>query len=644
MKLDFHYFTMKFIASRVGFSEQEAQLIASTCQFINDNHQRAALYLPKEQVSKSIIERGLCEDDPSKGPDMCKIPLLLSALEPDNVVESLKEESSQLDILIPFYYFPDQATDKDDPFFDKTQYRVTPIETLQSNEDFTAMFQHAKEQYANSNSNDSAEARQALRRLGVLLHIASDSFAYVPFNGYMSDVNQWTIEEVLDTRTFTNITDQYDSQKYATYPNVGKYRTNGVSEDYNRQFLLTVEKQPRSFIRINNDYFVKAAWTVYSFLSYFRGMTPSEQEWRDNIHALLKDCWNTDSYQYDKLKQHWSKLTSLSYDYDEDAVRQSIVDIDSSLKPDQQGYFDFLLMLQDVKDAVKEKLEEDDVMLTTEDWGTADMTCDISEPNFNGDTYDLTLTAGFPNKVSTLVVLVSIMDTNKQEQIMSDTFTYKNIKSVYEKITLKIPSNDQNLLAKIDFAWRDETKMKKSFNKEYTVIGNAAIISQLTMIEPHSKTNRPSIQIVNGSTSVSADYNYPMNAMYISQEGIAQLDLYAPIDLQLKLADGFKLLDYDNLSISLKPSNSQVIKYCNNSKFISLKTDKDTGIIHIQATEEWKNRIQVKDYSSSIARLKLQIRVTLEVSSLEEDGYRSIVVDTLSDGSLITDLEYMWNQ
>ncbi|MDR9857198.1 hypothetical protein RJP21_26730 [Paenibacillus sp. VCA1] len=637
MKLDFHYFTVKTIASRLGFREQEAQLIATACQFINDNHQDAVQYLSKDKVSEAIIKRGLCQDDPSRGAQMYRIPLLLTAFEKDKIPEAIKSKKNQKDILIPFYYYPDSVVE------DEPDYRVTPIQTLQSNKPFSLLFQRAKDRYR-SNSDDEVlapAAIQALRRLGILLHIASDSFAYVPFNGYLSDVNLWTISEVKDTRTFKNITDRYEPQKYAAYPKVGKYRTGEVCDDYNVQFILTVDKSPVSYTRINNDCFAKAARAVYGFLSYFRGKEPSEQEWRDNILPTLIKGWNTDDHSYEDLKQHWSSLTGLNYDYDEDAVRQSIIDFDINLKPDQQGYFDFLLMIQDVRDAVMGKLEKEGHMLNAEERSTDPVACEVSDPDFCGDRYELTITASMPTKLASLGMLVSIFDADTLEQIASFPYTYKNIKTIMEKVSLNIPEQNQNLLAQIDFTWRDDkSSKKKQFKKEYSITGNAAIIEKQQLEEPRSKTGRPVIQIVNGSESESVDYNYPLNAMYISQEGNAQLDLYAPIDLQWKLADGFNMLDYEDLSISMTLPSGQTFKYCNNSKFISLKTDQATGIIHLKAIEEWKNRISVKEFSASIARMKLEISVTLEVSSEKESGYRNIVVDSGNDDISI---EYLWN-
>jgi len=641
MKLNFHYFTIKFIASRAGYSEQEAQLIATACQFINDNREPAALHLTKDQLSEAIKKRHLYEDDPSKGPNACKIPLLLTALSEDNLIEALKSEENQEERLIPFYYFPDSATDKKSPTFVKANYRVFPIETLQSNYKFSELFEQAKKLYSAANRQNAA-ARQALRRLGVLLHIASDSIFYEPFNGYMSNVNRWKIAEVKDTRTFKTITEQYEPQKYADYPNVGKYRTSRVTEDYNRQFILTREQV--SYTRINNDTYVRAAKSVYSFLANFLGKDPSEQEWRDNIYPYLVKCWNTDSYQYEELVKQWSQLTNVSYDYDEDVVRLMIMDIDTSLNPEEQGYFDFLLMLQDVKDTVHNLLKKGENDMLTSDEQTIDsVKCSISDPIFKGDSYELALAAKFPTKLSSMVMQVSIMDSDTQEQIKSDLYSYKNINAINEKLMLAIPTDKQNLLAIMEFSYGDDTTKNKAYQKEYSIIGNAAIIMKQELLEPKSHANRPAIQIVNGSESHSADYHFPLNAMYISQEGVAQLDLFTPIHLQVKLEEGFKLSDYEQLAISLTLPNGHAFKYCNNSKFITLNMDEETSIIHIAAHEEWKNRIPVRSFSASIAKLKLGISVILEVSSDSENGYRNIVVDTRTDDSLVTDIELLWN-
>lgn len=631
MKLNFHYFTIKFIASRSGYSEQDAQLIAATCQFINDNHQSSALYLAEDLVSEAIKKRGLCQEDG----DQYKIPLLLSALEDLNNFDALNNKKNQEQILIPFYYFSDTVVD------DETDYRVSPIKSLQSSESFNRLFLHAQDKYRSKSASDSPDAVQALRRLGVLLHIASDTFSYVPFNGYKSDVNKWTIKEVKDTRTFATITDRYEPQKYAAYPNVGKFRTGGLSDDYNVQFILTLDKTAKSYTRINNDSYAHAARAVYGFLSNFRGAEPSDQDWNNNLLPMLIQCWNTDAQKYDDLKQHWTSKTGLTYEYNADTVRSAIKSWDADLKPDQQGYFDFLLMLQDVKDAVIPIEEEAQPMLTAGESSLAAITCDFSEPIFNGDYYELSFSASLPTKLPSVTAIVSVLDTDT-EQNVSTTYSYKNTNSINEKLTpFKIPDSNKNLNINIEFHWKDDKgPRKKAFQNDYTIIGNATILAEQQLIEPRSKNDRPAIQIVHGSASATADYNYPFNAMYISQDNNAQLDLYAPIHLQLKLVDGYSMLDYHDLSIVMTTPDGHEYKYCNNSKFIRLT--EETGHIVLKAVEEWKNRISTTDFHDHTVSLKLVIRVTLEVSSAQESGYRNIVVDTSVDDKLVMDIHNLW--
>lgn len=644
MNINFLYFTVKYIASRSGYTDPEAQSIAAACQFIADNNQDVPVYLKKDRLSEAIKQRHLYQNEPSKGPDMCKVPLLLSAIDAESDTDAWKAEltnvHNQKERLIPFDYFTDSAL-TDDGEEDNTDYRVHPIQTLQSSEAFARLFRAAAKRYRPVSDPDST---QALRRLGVLLHIVSNSFAYVPFNGYAGDVNDWTIVEVKDSRTFADITDRYKLAKDQTYPKVGHFRTGRVCDDYNIQFILKNNTLMNSHTRLSNDYFAKTAKALYGFLCQFRGQSPSDTDWRDNVLPSLIQGWNTDAGSYADLQKHWSEATGVTYGYDENAVRQSIVDLDSALKPDQQGYFDFLLMIQDVRDTVLGKLKGAEDMQSENQNGAGGWNIAVSPPNFAGDDYELSFAAALPAKLDSLALIATVIDTNTQEQIKSQTYTYKSVKSIAEKMRLSIPDDDQQLTARLVFVWSTEKgRQQKTFVQDYAVRGNSSVLAQLDRIHPVSRTGRPAIQIVNGTPSETADYNYPLNAMYIDQDSVSRLDLYAPIELRMKLADGFKLLDYSDLQLTLTPPSGSALRYCNNSKFVSFKPDPDTGLLQLTAVEEWKNRLVASDFSASLAKMRLGIQFTLEVGSESEEGYRNVAIDTGRDAKLAVEIEYLWN-
>lgn len=658
MNINFHYFTLKFIASRSGYTPEEAQLIASTCQFVNDNNIDIPMYLKKSQLSEEIIKRNLYTLAPDKGADMCKVPILLTALDSDlddaAFQEALKVTANEEDLLIPFYYFPEYQIEEN------TDYEVTAITSLQSNDVFKNLFNVVRGMYDTTLHDRglgkvTPEKINALRRLGILMHIASDSFVYDPFNGYASDVNAWKLVEAKDVKTYNIITDRYNPDKYSKYPNVGKYRTGGVNDDYNVQFVMQNKKNMRSCTRNNNDRYYKAAQAVYKLLKNFKGLEPNPTEWRDNIQDVLLKGWDTDKKSYADLKAHWEKVTQLSspneqsinasnsidFNYDADVVRQTIADYDVTVKPESQSYFDFILMVDDTRKAVIYK-EASQMDLRSVENGI--ITCNISEPQFWGDIYTLKVDATLTTKIDSLAMIVTVMDTKTQVHIYTNTYQYKNTLNIGEKVSLAIPENDEDLMIRVDFGWRDvKGPQKKGFSKEYSVVGNANVLTSQTLIHPVSKTGRPVIQVVNGTDSFTADYNYPMNAMYISQEGPQELDLFTPIDFKFTLNEMFKITEISTVDIHLIDSSGKNFKYCNNSKFISITKADDGGELHLHAESEWKNRILTEKYPASIAKMTFEINILLEVSSEKEEGFRNVLVTTKKDTKLVNTIEYMWN-
>ncbi|WP_322922694.1 DUF6765 family protein [Paenibacillus campi] len=674
MKIDFHYFTIKFLAARSGYNEAEAQLIATACQFLNDNSADNALNATMNNLSAEIKRLRLYVPDLSSGSGMYKVPLLLSAISDDPNFAKLEDQTIQEERLIPFSYFAANAKGSG------TNYKVTPLKTLSASTVFGDLFTRSARLYSPpSDPQPLAPASiQALRRLGILLHTVSDSMAYHLFNGYTSTQNDWRIEDAKDVRTFDDLTPRYKTAEITKYPTVGKFKTSSLTEDYNVQFVVSNWSlgtvNPVYITRINNDQFLKIARVVYNFLNEFRGVEPSDRNWQDNIKPILLKAWNTDAKTYADLKTYWSSQTPLQYDYDPIVATQSIVRWDPALSPEQQGYFDFVVMLKYMRDAVTGTLQlqddadvsmtrmaavEEGVYMAEADQSMPELlaysmpaieplvdsfTGTISEPQFNGEQYEMILQASLPAKIRSLTVSISIQDTERAEQVYSNTYKLQNIKTITDKIVLLIPHKTQHLQARVVLKWMEDGQSQQQFiTHNYTIKGNDEVVLNQHLQQPCHRDGRPAVQVVNGSQSVAADYCYPKNAMYISQQKERLLDLYLPIDYQLQLAAGFSMADYTQPDIVLRTADGDVIKYCNNSKFVTVEFNEETGLIEIQAEEEWKNRILVNTYPASIAKMKLSMSLQLKVISDDEEGYRLVVINTDHNNELITDIEYLWN-
>lgn len=636
MKINFQYFAVKYIACSVGYTETEAQLVASMCQFISDNYEDAALYTPFENLSEGIIENHLY----SGGGDKCKVSLLLTALENYDDVALLNDKKIQEDRFIPFDYFPAQQ------IVGNKDYSVKSIKALEDNDLFEGLFKDAKKLYHAYDEEGLdpnvliPERKNALVRLGVLMHILVNTFVNEPFNGYLSNKNSVMLLEALDSLTYENITSSYKPEKYANYPYVGSFRLGGVQNDYNVQYYAQnmVDKRKKINCR-NNPVFINAGQSVYGFLMLFKNKKPSQQEWENSVKPKLEMGLNSSYTSTEDLIKWWANTTPFKYYYDSMVCKSSLVKLDEALKPEEQGYFDFLLTLDHIRKSViynggrKMKINES---------STTKVSCDVEKANFDGTVFTVTTNISTSVKLDSISVELTVMDSVTGKELFTDIQKFKNTSKFKMLFTLPIPLDDHGYDMVFDFSWKEKGIVQEdTYAHTIQIKGNDTIIATKDLIHPCSTSGNEVVQVINGTDSAIGDYKYPLNDNYTNQQGVEQMDVFLPVEFQLQLAESYRIFKLINCNVAIKGSGAE-LAYCNNKKYIDIKVNKESGNLIACYTEEWKNHFQTKPFSSHRASLLFEIDVALEVISSDEEGYRHITLKNSQGEPMTKKIDFLW--
>ncbi|URN93605.1 MAG: hypothetical protein NAG76_17480 [Candidatus Pristimantibacillus lignocellulolyticus] len=607
MKFNVHYATIKYIATKVIQNDSYAQTLATNCQLMNDIFEQVTCTYPLNQVPEVIKSRKLCKINGNEA-QVSITPTSVDINSPD-INDLLLDTKVQESRLIPFSYFPAEYSGI------KNEYEVKPITKINSHKDIEEFLDHIRTQYSEAvGAKNDVAIKQALRKFGVLLHIVTDSISYQRFNGYESKYNDWTIVSAQNSKNYSDLTKFYSDQG-ASMPNVGKYKVGTLTEDYNRQFYLKLNKTENvNYNQVTALQFEVIAEAIYDFTCSFFGKQPAYADWKENYLPNLRLCWSIDSNDQEAICKHWNEQTSLRYEYDFIQVVQEITDKDA--------IFDYILFIDDVRKKANSIIitnpNPKPVLKPISDLEIKDNEnnfCRLSTPCYFGSKVEFILSIdNIQKNIGDDSVIISIY----QEDILlrEDFYRYINIKDIQQSIVLETIDNDSQLEFYIK---SPDSATHFNINFSVELIGNNSLIKDTTLIAPHADDKI--INIYNGSNSLN--YSYPLNAVYISEQLKGKyLDIFTPFHLNIDLDKEVKLLNDYKFNLYIVSSDKTTnYSYSNNDRYTTISQDKRTGTVSLKTSDEWKNQIPVKCLDSIF---ELKYDLTLNVYSEKEEGYRTI--------------------
>ena len=322
MDINYHYFAVKAIASKAGFSKDEAQQIASYSQFVDDFDLYAWISMdyvpPYAQYLATKFSKWWFFNPVTTGfNDWFDMAMLMLA-------------KNQKWIVTPFHFIPEKPV-KEIP--DRVNRRVVPAR-MDTPSLISNMLKSARETLIK----DRAINREInLMRIGALLHIFADTYAHQNFSGYQGWENHSYITNVTDNINDRDITKSYEPGKYYLLPSIGHANVNHAPDDSNVTFNMrqklkdTDSSYSVNYSRSNTRDYTLISKEIFNFLSACLEKTPvSDDEW-EALKKLLVQGFLTGSKDSDVLAKHWNRIfPDIEFKYDKSGMIESLLTVDES--------------------------------------------------------------------------------------------------------------------------------------------------------------------------------------------------------------------------------------------------------------------------------------------------------------------------
>ncbi|SHM39366.1 DUF6765 family protein [Ruminococcus flavefaciens] len=344
MDIAFHYFALKSLALKAGFSDDEAQLIAQYSQMTDDFDYTA--WWDCRNVPEYI-----------KNPDYDIINILgyFNPVQTGFLTDGILGKFDYLNLVTPrfqklsctpFHFIYNLRNE-----IGNKEYRVYPA-VMNDFSNIWEMLKKARDEYQAALKGETSQygdnkkyKRKTLMKIGLLLHIFADTTAHQMFSGFNANVNNVKLIKVQNNITGTDETEKYKNsviyylEKLSQYcpwitPMIGHMMIAHIPDLTHLTFTMEYKNNEgiiSTYTRSNTAEFIMRSEQILQFLLSCRNqeMIP-EEEWRDYSDQLSK-CFLTDISECSDEKSMVKKLKPIwincggTYDYSSEEIKRSFV-------------------------------------------------------------------------------------------------------------------------------------------------------------------------------------------------------------------------------------------------------------------------------------------------------------------------------
>ena len=314
MDINFHYFAIKSLAVRAGFSPADAQTMAEYSQFVDDYDRDGTVRV----TDVPEFARHLAKKDRSGWRLYCTTTGFSSFMD----MAGLIQRKRQKHICIPFHFIPRQALNA--RVEDDALWRTEP-ETLGQPTLLRGMLEAAEARYKQNPG-----ARENLIGLAILLHIFADTYAHQRFSGYGGWWNHGgVVKKECNTgkrlRAVAAATKRLDGAKdKLAAPSIFiGHMSFGTAPDKS-SLRFTAMQQTRKggkldlkYTRDNTQVFLEASRRIADFMRRCLGKAPmADAEWAE-LEDAMRQGFLTQESKVNRLAAHWRGIfPDIEYDYD----------------------------------------------------------------------------------------------------------------------------------------------------------------------------------------------------------------------------------------------------------------------------------------------------------------------------------------
>jgi hypothetical protein len=317
MDINYHYFAVKTLALKAGFSEDDAQIIAAYSQFVDDFSNTS--YMPLQNVPP--FAQRLATKVP--GTNTWFFNPATTGFESFLDTASLFFSDKQRNILIPFHFIP-PGKKLNEAAASRTEWRVVPAR-LDQDSLIKTLLLDARTKYM------IAPNRANLIRIGALLHIFADTYAHQGFSGWHGWENYAYLEHATNNINGRDILDSYSPNIYHEMLSIGHANVNHAPDDSNISFdmRMCTSENDRDYSlhlgRSNTRTFSTVSKEILNYLLSCRGLERyPDREW-EPFSDKVELGFLTLEKEIAVLVKHWKKIfPAYSYHYRKDDQLKSV--------------------------------------------------------------------------------------------------------------------------------------------------------------------------------------------------------------------------------------------------------------------------------------------------------------------------------
>lgn len=319
MDLNFHYYAVKTLAIRAGFTEEQGQVIANYSQFVDDFTSFVPIILDDVPDFAQHLA--------TKWGNKWLFTPVTTGFESWFDMARLILEVNQRAITVPFHFIPPHAKLNEKKEGDeRTEWRVVAAH-MNVDSQIRDLMLEAQRAFI-----DNPDDKVNLIRIGLLLHIFADTYAHQNFSGFWGWENYCSLEHVYDNSTKEDITDSYSPKWYFLFPGIGHTEANHAPDDSNVTIDMKMKLTQSGgydfpYSRSNTSEFCALAREVIDYFSACLKKEPiSGDEWIE-LCPLLGKGFLTSLKQTVALDKHWKSIfPDIEYCYDKESVMDSLLE------------------------------------------------------------------------------------------------------------------------------------------------------------------------------------------------------------------------------------------------------------------------------------------------------------------------------
>ncbi len=299
MQKDFHYFTIRILSEKAGFSPEESQIIAYASQFVDDSTEHTPMMLPVNfTIDYPRIKNNIF--DP-----------ICTAHKGLQFLQDFKKDT-QMQIYMCFHFLPSEI------YYGQKDYSYV----TRPNSNFAkVIIDKAAKNFTNSPENHLYN----LINLGIAIHTYSDTWAHQDFSGTHSHKDN-NIERI---RIWQN-------ERWQSLSRAGKFRNKlmpeiGHAEAFHYPDLPFMNwrfqrmKNKANITKNNLGIFIDAAQNVYSFL---KTITKQGEDWSEFGGKLVQCLSNMENSLVKRCNFYRYSFPEIGFYYNPNTWKNEIFSVE----------------------------------------------------------------------------------------------------------------------------------------------------------------------------------------------------------------------------------------------------------------------------------------------------------------------------